>query len=65
MIEQFLGKINDEERRDAGYKDVTPARIGMMVSHIKTDDLEAFYKQCGEYKGGFSRAFFGALKVKK
>ncbi len=65
LVEQFLERINNQERRDAGYKDVTPARIGVMVAHIKTDDLEAFYKQCSDYRGGFSKAFFGALKVKK
>ena len=64
LLEQFLARINTEERRTAGYKDVKPARLGMMLSHVDTDDLEAFYKQCATYKGAFSKAFFGALKVK-
>lgn len=65
LLEQYLARINTKERTDAGYKPVTPARLGKMVAHMDEDDLEAFYKSASEYNGGFSRAFFGALKIKK
>lgn len=65
LLEQYLSKINTKERELAGFKPVTPARLGMMVAHMSEDDLEAFYKQASQYKGGFSKAFFGALKTKK
>jgi len=64
LLEQYLQRINTKERELAGFKPVTPARLGAMVAHISTDDLDAFYKTCGEYKGGFSKCFFGSLKKK-
>jgi len=65
LLEQYLNQINTPERERAGYKPFTPARLGALVAHMTTDDLDAFYKRASEYKGGFSRAFFGALKINK
>lgn len=63
LVEQFLTRLNPS-RVEAGYKALTPARLGMMLAHVQTDDLHAFYKSCEGYKGGFSRCFFGSLKKK-
>lgn len=66
IIEQILQKVNTEERAAAGFKKVTPARLGAMVAHLSTDELDAFYNEgVKHYKGPFSKYFFGALKVKK
>jgi hypothetical protein len=65
LLEQFLGRINTKEREQSGFQAITPARLGTMVAHVDTDDLEAFYKKCCNYTNGpFSKCFFGSLKAK-
>ena len=38
--------------------------IAFKLQGVPTEDLYAFEKQCDSYKGPWSKAFFGALKVK-
>jgi hypothetical protein len=64
LIKQFLDRINPI-RREGGFGEITPSRMGMLLSHIPTDELYAFYKMCDTYKGPFCKCFFGALKVKR
>lgn len=54
VIEKFLNRINPG-RTAAGYKPITPARIGIMLAHVPTPDLHAFYKECDQANN------FGAL----
>lgn len=63
VIGLFLDHLNPS-RVSGGYKPLTAARVGMMVSHLSISDLYAFLKQCENYNGPFSKAFFGALKVR-
>lgn len=47
---------------------MTGRRIGYIayrLTNIPTADLYALEKQCDQYKGPWSKAFFGALKVRK
>jgi len=38
--------------------------IAFKLTGVPTADLAAFDKQCETYKGGYAKAFFGALKVR-
>lgn len=63
LLEQFLTKLNPS-RIEAGYTELKPARIGMMLAHLSDDDMYFFFRSCEQYKGGFSKCFFGSLKKK-
>lgn len=63
LLEQFLDKLNPS-RMEAGFPELKPARIGMMLSHLSDDDIYFFFRNCEQYKGGFSKCFFGSLKKK-
>ena len=39
--------------------------IAYKLTNVPTDDLYAFNKKCEEYKGGYGKAFWGSLKIKK
>jgi len=59
-------KSSEDFKKSKEYlRPMRVARIAMMMSHIPTEDLHPFFKQCLAYKGGFSRAWWGALKVNK
>jgi hypothetical protein len=64
LIEQFLERLNPG-RKQAGYPELTPARLGKMVAHLSDDDLYFTFNTCSKYNGPFSKCFFGSLKVKK
>jgi len=64
IIQQFLERIN-KEREGTKFKQMTPRGVAMKLAHVQTSDLYGFYKTCENYKGDFSRCFFGALKVDK
>lgn len=63
LIKQFLDRINGE-RIGTPYKQMTARGVAIKVAHIKTNELYSFYKKCEEYKGDFSKCFFGILRVK-
>lgn len=44
---------------------VDPKFIAFKLSHIKMADLYSFLSQCRQSKSGFSKCFWGCLKVQK
>lgn len=60
MLDKFLAKLNPS-RIAAGYKPLTHARLSMMLSHLHTDQLYPFYKDCQRAKN-FSAYFHWSLK---
>ena len=63
ILAEALEKIN-RDRVGTKYKPMTGKGIAMKVAHVSTPDLKDFLMQCGKYKGGFSKCFFGSLRVK-
>ena len=63
MIEKFLKRINPDRER-GGYKPLTPAALNRMISHISTDQLYPFYKDC-ERANHFSKYFFWSIRAQK
>jgi len=63
MIDKFLSRINPS-REAGGYKPLTPAALNRMISHIPTDQLYPFYKDCERAKN-FSKYFFWSIKANK
>lgn len=64
LIAEFTKKIN-QEREGTQYKQLPIQAIAKKLVHLKNmEELRFFYKSCDEAKCGFSRAFFGNLKVK-
>lgn len=61
MLDKFLAKLNPS-RIAAGYKPLTHARLSALISHIPTEDLYAFYRQCETSTLPFSAYFHWALK---
>lgn len=56
-------KTAEEFKKTKEYlRPLTTRAIAVMLSKVKTEELYPFFKRCCEYKGGFSRAFFGSLK---
>lgn len=64
ILDKFLAKLNPS-REASGYKPFTHARLSVMLAHIQTEDLHAFYRQCETTNIPFSAFFFWSLKVKK
>ena len=64
LLDRFLERLNPS-RTASGFPPLSIKRMAFMLSHIPTDELHAFYRQCETYNGPFSKAFFGALKVRK
>ena len=62
LLERFLLRLNPPRVRD-GYKPLTPARVGMLMSHIPTDELHYFYQQC-DSGNNFSKLWWWYVKVK-
>lgn len=63
MLDKFLERLNPS-RIAAGYKPLSHARIATMLSHIPTDYLFAFYRQCETSQLPFSAYFHWSLKAK-
>lgn len=63
FIDTFTAKLN-AERDGVKYKKLKKSFVAFKMSHIKTSELYFFLKQCEEYSGGFSKAFWGSLKTK-
>ena len=61
QLDKFLERLNPA-RIQAGYKPLNHARLGMMLAHIPTDDLHAFYRQC-ETANNFSKFFWWSLRA--
>jgi len=62
MLKKFLTRLN-YHRKEAGFKPLAPARLGMLMSYIKTSELEYFYKHCNEATH-FSKRFWYYVKGK-
>lgn len=62
LIGMFLEKLNAD--RKPPYKPLKAARVGMMLSHLTTPNLRAFYREC-EYATHFGKHFFWCFKVAK
>lgn len=63
LIKQFLDRIN-AERAGTKWKPLSARAVAIKVGHIPTSELYWFFKNCEQAKCGFSKAFFGSLKVK-
>lgn len=68
IIRQFMEEIN-KERIGTKWKPMTGRGIAIKVGHLKDNKtLYYFLSQCKRYKnegkGGFSKCFFGSLKIK-
>jgi hypothetical protein len=65
---ELVGKFTDRlnlDRDGVKYKKLTHARVGFLLSHIKSDfDLYAFLRACDEARS-FSAYFWWALKPTK
>ena len=64
LLDKFLEKLNPT-REKSGYKKLTHPRLSVMLSHIPTDELYAFYSQCEKSNIPFSPFFFWSLKAQK
>ena len=62
-LDKFLERLNPL-RQAQGYRPYTHARIAMMLAHIPTDDLPAFYSQCEKSDIPFGAYFHWAIKAK-
>lgn len=66
-IENILSQINTQERRDAGYKDMTvPQMLGRVKQAFGSADKGVLYlleKKCGEFDS-FSKGFYYFTKKK-
>lgn len=62
LAEKFRARLN-ETRKGAGFAQITPARMMMLVQGIPNDDLYAFYRQCEQAKN-FSAFFWWSVKPK-
>ena len=62
LIGMFLEKLNED--RKPPYKPLKAARVGMMLSHLTTPNLRAFYREC-ESAGHFSKFYWWKFKVAK
>ena len=63
MIDRFLEKLNPP-RRASGYKELTPAGLNRLISHIPTEQLYPFFRDC-ERARNFSKYFFWSIRVDK
>lgn len=64
LLDKFLSRLNPSRIAD-GYKPLTHSRVSLLLAHIPTEDLHAFYQQCEEATIPFSAYFHWSLKVKK
>lgn len=64
LLDKFLEELNPT-REKSGYKKLTYSRISLLLAHIPTEDLHAFYQQCEKATIPFSAYFHWSLKVKK
>ena len=62
LVRDFLTAINSE-RSGTKYKPLSARAVAIKLSHLSEFDLRYFYKQCSEYKGEFSKCFWGCLKT--
>lgn len=63
LLDRFLWRLNPP-REAAGYKPLTHGRLSHILQHVQTDELYGFLKECETASCGFSRCFWGRLKVK-
>lgn len=64
IVEYFVLPLN-EERRKAKLKPLTAQFVAVKMAKIPTDQLYPFFKDCVRAKCGFSKAWWGSLKIKK
>jgi len=64
VIDEFVQAIN-QDREGTKYQPIKPRAIAIKVAHLKLPDLYYFLSKCKDYKGSFSKCFFGSLKIKK
>jgi len=63
LIGQFVLVINTE-RQGTQYKPITYMAVQGKLSFMGDSELYIFYKQCVDYKGAFSKRYFGGFKQK-
>lgn len=62
IIGWFLERLNAD--RKPPYKPLKAARVGMMLAHLTTPNLRAFYREC-ESAGHFSKFYWWKFKSAK
>jgi len=64
LVQEFVETIN-VERKNTKWKPVTGRAIAIKTSHLSKHDLYYLLSICKSSKSGFSKCFFGSLKIKK
>lgn len=62
ILVNFLEKLNPA-REAGGYKPYTIERLAVLLAHVPTDDLYAFYKQCEQAGIPFGAYFHWAIRA--
>lgn len=62
IVGDILERLNTE-RIGTKWKPLTARAVAIKVGHVPTNELRDFYKACTIADCGFSKAFFGRLKV--
>jgi len=62
LIKQFLDRLNPP-RVAAGFREISPARLGMLLQFMTTKQLYAFYAELKQAKN-FSKSFWWRIKGK-
>lgn len=63
MITKFWDKLHGPYQEFTGRR-LTPRTVALKLGHVRTDELEFFYKKCCEARN-FSEWFWGRLKIKQ
>jgi hypothetical protein len=62
LLDKFLARLNPP-RVAGNFKPLSHGRLSAILSHIPTDELYPFFRQC-EGANSFSRFFWWSLKPK-
>lgn len=64
ITSEFVERIN-RERKGTKWKPVTPRAVAIKTAHLSLQDMYYFLSVCKQSRSGFSKCFFGLLKVNK
>jgi hypothetical protein len=62
VLDRFVEKLNPA-REASGYRPYTVQQMAVLLSHVPTDDLHPFYKQCEQSGIPFGAYFHWSLKT--
>ncbi len=64
IVQEFVGRLNFERKDNKDFKPLSPGFVAFKISHLTIPELYEFYKTCCNSKSGFSKCWWGALKVR-